>query len=377
MTAVKPRSRWDDVPFTREGLFWGGIALGILITGLAKGINLITLLACILLVMLLYNYLLARRQFRGVRARRLDADPPFAGTPWHWRVHLTNLSPRRAYGLVAQAGDDGRLRRFAEVIPADGDVVLSTDVVFQQRGRVQEGALQLVSGYPLGLVHLVREVGPPRELIILPKLGSLHRGALRALLQAPGADDRLPPAKGQRHLSAQTFFHGLRPYRPGDNRRLIHWRSSARRGEIMMREFEDPPEDDLTLVVEATRPPGAEAALERLISLAATIGWEWCRQRGDRFMLALSGTETRIVAGITGPSLARQMLECLALEAGVAHVDTAELVRRLRDEPLPGGPVLVVSLEGSSLVEQVRLAVPRIVVGLTVGSEQEDGLFQL
>lgn len=386
--AEEPLPWWQawrqKIPLTREGMFWGGIALGILITGLVKGINLITLLACLLLVMLLLNYFLARRQFGRVRARRLDADSPFAGTPWRWRVLLTNLGRRPARGLRVQSGDDPRVRRFSAELPADGTAVLGVDIVFAQRGRVLEGPLRLVCGYPLGLVQLTREVGPPRELIVLPHLGTLHRGALRALLHAPGADDRLPPAKGERHPAAQTFFHGLRNYRPGDSPRLIHWRTTARRGEPMVREFEDPPEDDLTLVVEAYRPAPAEGAdeeayapLEQLISFAATICREWCRQRGDRFVVAVAGAQARLIAGVTGPVLARQALECLALEEGAPQVDAAGLVRQLQEQHLPGGPVLVLTAPHSALPERVRQAVSRPVVALTANTDQEGKLFDL
>jgi uncharacterized protein (DUF58 family) len=368
---------WQELPLTREGLFWGAIALGILITGLLKGINLITLLACLLLVMLLWNYLLARRQFGQVYARRLEGEPPFAGTLWHWRVFLSNHGRRTAYGLSVQADDDPRLRRFHAELPANGDAVVGAPVVFASRGRVHEGALQLVCGYPLGLVQLSRLAGPSRELIVLPQLGTLHRGALRALLHAPGADDRLPPAKGERHPAAQTFFHGLRNYRPGDSPRLIHWRTSARRGEPMVREFEDPPEDDLTLVVEAYRSGDDAAPLERLISLAATICWEWCRQRGDRFVLLLAGTAVQVVTGITGPALAQHMLECLALEEGTPQPDTAELLLQLRKRHLPSGPVLVLTLPERHVAAQVREVVARSVVALTACSEQEESLFQL
>ena len=371
------RRWWQGVPLTREGMFWGAIALGILITGLLKGINLITLLACLLLVMLLWNFLLARRQFGAVQARRLDGEPPFAGTPWRWRVHLLNRGRRPARGLTVQAGDDPQLRRFLAELPADDDAVVGTAVVIEKRGRVLEEALQLVCGYPLGLVQLTRQAGPPRELIVLPRLGTLHRGGLRALLHAPGADDRLPPAKGERHPAAQTFFHGLRNYRPGDSPRLIHWRTSARRGEPMVREFEDPPEDDLTLVVEAYLPAAAAETLEYLISFAATICWEWCRQRGDRFVLIVAGAEVQVVAGVTGRSLALQMLECLALEEGTQSIDTGELLSQLRERRLPSGPILVLTLPGRALAAQVGEVVPRRVVALTACSEQEGGLFQL
>jgi uncharacterized protein (DUF58 family) len=377
--AAAPRRWWQQLPLTREGVFWGSIALGILITGLIKGINLITLLACLLLVMLLLNYLLARRQFAGVEVHRLDGEPPFAGEPWRWRVHVLNRGRRVIRGIRVQAGDDTRLSRFAAEVVPEGSAVLSAEVVFPRRGRVWEGPLQIICGYPLGLVQLAEAVGPARELTILPRLGILHRGALRAMLQAPGADDRLPPAKGQRHPAAQTFFHGLRNYRPGDSSRLIHWRTSARRGEPMVREFEDPPEDDLTLVVEALRPAAAGTGdgLEHLISLAATITWEWCRQRGDRMVLALAGSDIHVIGGVTGPVLAQTMLERLAIEEGTSRIDTDRLLEQLRDRHLPGGPILVLSLPGSTLASQLRQALPRTVVGLTAFSEQEASLFQL
>ena len=61
-------------------------------------------------------------------------------------------------------------------------------------------------------------------------------------------------------------------FRPGDSRRHIHWRTTARRGTLMVREFEDWPSDNLILLVDpwTTRPPGADddPAVECLLSLA-------------------------------------------------------------------------------------------------------------
>src|SRR5262249_49364986 len=54
----------------------------------------------------------------------------------------------------------------------------------------------------------------------------------------------------RRHPTAQAEFHGLRAFRSGDSPRWIHWRTSARCGELMVREFEDVPPDHLVLVVE-------------------------------------------------------------------------------------------------------------------------------
>ena len=51
---------------------------------------------------------------------------------------------------------------------------------------------------------------------------------------------------------------------------------------------------------------------EDVVSLTATICWEWCRRRGDRLILATGGDKPVVLDGLTGPVHARRVLECLA-----------------------------------------------------------------
>src|SRR5439155_16399434 len=127
----------------------------------------------------------------------------------------------------------------------------------------------LTTGYPLALVQLTRRLGQAADLIVFPKLGQLQRGRLRRFLAQHSPSLGQARAFPRRHPGAQTEFHGLRTFRPGDSPRWIHWRTSARRGELMVREFEDTPNDHLVLVVEPG--PADNRPLERLLSLAATI----------------------------------------------------------------------------------------------------------
>src|SRR5204863_4021232 len=133
------------------------------------------------------------------------------------------------------------------------------------------------------------------EIIVLPRLGRLHRGRLRRFLARSSLTVSRSLQHPRRHPSAQAEFHGLRAFRSGDSPRWIHWRTSARCGELMVREFEDVPSDNLILVVDPSLPEkrGRDtlhsgvpspffALLEDAISLAATICWAWCRQTGDR-----------------------------------------------------------------------------------------------
>lgn len=371
------RARLRRLHFAREGIFWGLLALGLLATGLAKGINLITLLACMLLATIALNALLSARQLRRVRVRRLDTESPFARTPWSWTVQVMNTSNGSARGVRVQAGGEHGPRVFLDELPAGQTTVLHAEVVFPQRGLLPEGPLQLTSGYPFGLAQLTHGAGTGRDLIVLPQLGALQRGALRALLRWQANGDGQAQMRGQRHPAAHAIFHGLRAYVPGDNPRSIHWRTSARRGEPTVREFEDMPEDDLTLIVAARRTEAGAPALERLISFAATVCWEWCRQHGDHFLLALAGAETHLIGGLTGPLLARRMLERLALEQGADAIDATDLVARLRTHGLPGGPVLLLGPPDGVLTEVLRRGLRRPVVALDGCNEKEGGLFRI
>ena len=68
-------------------------------------------------------------------------------------------------------------------------------------------------------------------------------------------------------------FHALREYQPGDDRRYIHWRSSAKAGRLLVRQFLDTRRSHLTVVVDADpeRYTGGEEDVETAISVAASV----------------------------------------------------------------------------------------------------------
>src|SRR5205085_1363497 len=127
--------------------------------------------------------------------------------------------------------------------------------------------LDAVSAYPFGLAQRRVRLRAEQYVVILPRLGRLHRGRLRRFLRPVGLAHAPARRQALRHPTAQAEFHGLRAFRNGDSPRSIHWRTSARCGELMVREFEDVPTDNLVLVVDPANGPGLEDA----VSLAATI----------------------------------------------------------------------------------------------------------
>jgi uncharacterized protein (DUF58 family) len=368
------------VPLTREGLLWFVVAFGLLLMGLAKGINLITLLASLLVVLVLWNWWEARRQLRPIRAARLEDEPAFAQTPFPWAIRIHNTC-RRAVGGISVHDGDGQHRQswFVTELAGAAVAVLRGEITFPRRGLVDGQTLAIESGHPLGLVRVRGPVERSPTRIVFPQLGQLHRAALRRYLS------RQSPSLGQsRGLpchapTAQAEFHGLRPYRPGDSPRHLHWRTSARRGELMVREYEDWPNDDLTVVLEAHRSAGTDddPRLEVALSLAATLCWEWCRQTGDRLVLAVAGATVSVHAGVTGRALAVELLERLALEPGSVAADSAGLIEQLARRKIPPGPILVIAPAGSDLAARLELALRRRTAAVAADSDDAGEFFEL
>ncbi len=242
-----------------------------------------------------------------------------------------------------------------------------------RRGRYTWGALWANSGYPFGLLERRVPLAAEENVLVLPCLGWLHRGRFLRHLRGLSVQ---PPRAALRHQprpqsAAQTEFHGLRSYQSGDSPRLIHWRTSARRGELMVREFEDEPSDNLLLLIDPALPSESDYCgvplreqFEEVVSLAATICWEWCRCRGDRLVLATAGSDPVVLDGLTGPAHARRTLECLAvLECGTGPANPA-VMARLQAHRLPPALVVLLALGRSPLAGDLRRILGRRVNSL-------------
>jgi uncharacterized protein (DUF58 family) len=323
--------------------------------GWTKNINLMTFLGCVLLAMGGLCALGSGKRLRQLEGRRRIDELVFAGQACEVVVRVRNLGRRGLPGLrIEDEGPDHSLGWFVERLEGQAEQTFRGTITLPRRGRYSWGPVMVASGYPFGLVWRQTELVPAEEVIVLPRLGVLHRGRLRRRLLHGSLTRERERRRPQRHPGARDEFHSLRGYRSGDSPRAIHWRTSARRGELMVREYEDVPNDNLILVLEASKGPHLEAA----ISLAATVCWEWCRKRGDRMVMAVVGQPFAVLDGTTGPDFARRALECLAVVEGDCS-DPADVLGRLTTAPLPPGPALLVSAGPSRLVSGLEAALRR------------------
>lgn len=365
---------------TREGWVWLLVAGLLWGTGLYKGINLVTLLGTLMAVAWAANLILAARCLRDVRLERWVVGEVFAGVPARLKVSVENRGRRADVGVRVRGGGPGDDSGWFVVgLAARGRRRLLADVVFPRRGLHHLGPIRASSGYPLGLAEgsIERAAGPP--VLVYPWPVRLKRQGLRRLLtrlssSSMGRQRRLP----QQHPAAQTEFHSLRAFRAGDSPRLIHWRTSARRNELMVREFEDTPSDHLILVLDPwsrdSRRAGdgqatarADRSAERVIRVAAAVCREWCRQPGDRLVLAAAGADMVLLSGLTGVGYQRRLLEALALLEPALDPQPSRLVDALARQALPPGPVMVLTAAPSHLAQSLADRLGRRVASAAVG----------
>ena len=129
------------------------------------------------------------------------------------------------------------------------------------RGVLPVGPPTAVRSDPLGLLHRPVRWGEARELFVRPAMvvvPTLGAGRVRDLEGTPS--DRVS--------MSDLAFHALREYVPGDDLRHVHWRSSARAGELLVRQYHDTRRNHATVVVDAD--PAAYPTLEGF-ELAASV----------------------------------------------------------------------------------------------------------
>jgi uncharacterized protein (DUF58 family) len=344
---------------TRDGRFFLALAVLLWAIGWGKGVNLLVLLAYLMVLLFGLNAVLAYRGLRRLDARRLVDGPIFAGQRFVVTIEAINESKRAL--LAIRLTDSGPQHAIAWSVPhVDTGATLrrNFDVILPRRGLYHWGALEASSGVPFGFVAWTFRLLAREDVVVAPPLGRLHRGRLRRFLKYDNPRAEAVRTAAFPTLMARSEFHGLRPMRDGDSPRWIHWRTSARRGELMVREFEMVVSEDLVLVV--APPPGPRR--EPFLSLAATICWEWCRQRSGRIVLAVAGPGPVVLKGDNGPEFARHMLELLAMLLGSS--DPAPLLALLERASLPSGAVLVLGPHRAALADPLARLLHRPVACL-------------
>lgn len=231
--------------------------------------------------------------------------------------------------------------------------------ICRERGRYQLGPLRLSTSDPFGLFPMSRDLTPTTNVVVYPMTFDIHRFAIPVGVLSGGE------ALRRRTHYVTTNAAGVRDYAPGDSFNRIHWRSTARRGRLIVKEFELDPLADVWIVPDmsvyghvsaAAKAPAEERNLpewmvmekfelartteEYTVSVAASLAQFFLRQDRAVGMLAY-GQLNEIVQADRSERQLNRILETLAVMRAEGEVPIADVLQS-ELQLFPRGTTLVV-----------------------------------
>lgn len=304
--------------------------------------------ACLLAVLVGIGFLLAARNDLEVDSR-LATPRVVVGNDARVEVSTTNPSSRRLlpFRMETRVGD-GVAPLHVPTLTGGETHTEDVQITTSRRAVVPVGPVRSVQGDPLGLVR--REIlwTGTDDLFVHPRtvvVGALTTGWMRDL-EGETTNDRSP---------SDVAFHTLREYAPGDDRRHVHWRTTARQpdGKMMVREFVDTRRAHLALVL-SLAPDDYRSAQEFELAVSV-IGSLGLRALADEQQVTcVAGA--RVLPSYHGVAL----LDGLAgVELDPAAPDLASSIGRARDA-LASASVAVVAAGSGAETRRVRSAADRM-----------------
>lgn len=266
------------VPATAFGVIVAVVGLGCWLVGWQLGwIELMVVAAgCLVALALAVPFVIGRSRLELRRA--LHPPRAMVGEPCVARLTARNgsRSPMRAVRVVESTtvpqpglvvGGRQRSRRIELDVPRLGpgeSHVVEYDLPTARRGAFDVGPAVVSRADPAGL--LSREVAhtPAQVLWVHPRwrLVRAPSAGFAKDLEGPTADDS--PV-------GDIAFHAVRPYQVGDDPRHVHWMSSARAGQVMVRHYVDTRRPHVTVVVDGSATAWAGAEFETGVEVAASL----------------------------------------------------------------------------------------------------------
>lgn len=372
---------------TREGWYYLAV-LAFIVGGAALcHVNLLVVLGGMMLAPLLINWRFALAGLQGVAIRRLPLRNVPAGEPLVAEFEITNH--RRWFAAWMLTVEDRWERRGAlprgswitsyhfawrdlllspfatpaEVratailpcVPPGETARLDYELIFSRRGAYFTPQLRLRTCFPLGLVEAVATFSQEGEVLVLPRIGRLSAEWTHRIAVALAGDGE----KQLRSRASDGEFFAVRPWQSGDSTRWMHWRTTARAGRPMVRQFERESTPVIALVLDPFLPEnptaGERARCEAAISFVATALADLARRDVSRLAVLVASAEQPCWIGTRSPVFLEEVLTQLAAIPTVTADHRAGVSGKL-DQELPGATCILVvsSRPGSDAAEDLH-----------------------
>ena len=277
------------VRITQRGLGLAVAGVAVTVAGIALGVDLLTQVGFVVVAVVAFGLVVLNLQVRTVDRggllfrRHVVPHPVTAGDSATVEVELSSTGTAHRLDrldIAEQAARElsGSTGLRARVHRTRGTLSLTYQIHPSRRGRWSIGPLQVQRLDLFGVARWAGPLGPPMQVAVRPRVVQLDMDTR----SASTAVDRA--AVGTRMPAADDA--SLRDYRPGDDLRRVHWRTSARRAELMVRQDERAARRPVSVLLDLAE---EEEPAEWSISVAASVALALMRS-GHRVRLLGGGT---------------------------------------------------------------------------------------
>ncbi|MDP6605922.1 MAG: DUF58 domain-containing protein [Dehalococcoidia bacterium] len=302
------------------------VAICVLV-GLATGFWLLFRLAYVVGLAVPLIYLWSRAMVRGLevevfrRTHRVSQGQPLEGRVV---IRSTSFWPKVWLEVEDQASVPGHRSKRIVTLGPNGVDAWSYRTPTRRRGLYELGPVTVTARDPFGFFRISRSFGQLDTVLVYPSAPELP-------------NFYIPPANlpGEGRFRRRTHnvtpnVAGIRGYEPGDSFNRIHWRSTARTGELMVKLFELDPASDIWLVVDLEQ--GVHHALkdddnteEAAVSIAASIGRYFINANRSIGLIEF-GDDLRVDEPDRGSNQFTRVLESLALARASGDITVSQLL---------------------------------------------------
>lgn len=265
---ARTRRSPEGIRITKVGLWYVLFAVLAAVAATNTGNNALYMVVAVMLAVLVVSGLVSRANVDHLGLSLTVPDEVFANAPFVAELSLTNRSVWMPRWLLLVAGSRSQ-PRLVELLGRRQTAHARLELMIGRRGRRPMPSVHVASLFPFGFFRKGVRYRLDRQMIVYPEL--FARG---------GSREREGGRFGEtasRHAGWGHDLHALRAFRPGDDPRSIHWKQTARTGELIYMERSAEESRRLAIVldnrVRADDPDPAATAerFERLVSEAATV----------------------------------------------------------------------------------------------------------
>jgi uncharacterized protein (DUF58 family) len=257
---------------TREGKVYVFVTIGLGLGAINTGNNLLYLLLGMLLSLIIVSGVLSEISLQKLEFQRFIPERLHAGSPC--LVAFSVVNHKRYFSSfsidIADQVEGVEYERgcFFLKLPPGSKQELTYRLTFPRRGRYQFTAIRVSTKFPFSIFEKSRLISLEEEVIALPALYQVVPPQLAPSHQKPGEQSTSRRGEG-------VDFFMLRDWQAGDEIRWIHWPSTAKSGELTVREFENQQEGETSLLLWNLAPAGEDkpdiSTLDDSVSYAASL----------------------------------------------------------------------------------------------------------